>query len=264
MNDLAASIEEHNQQAQEDILAELAALSIVLIDAINALSTTSKISTVTANGTEKEVDRTVVAASKLNKVMTEIDRLEKRYYSTLYDGLIDAMKEAATITVETLTDELDDVSDTDIVDVEKLSKQVVIGDKTLQQRIKITDSNIMSEIRKKVRQDILGGSDVNTIVSDIRNTFKETDWTIRRVVESEIYNTYRYQFGETTSKNGYDWIRLHESFPRHPRRKLHKCYELANKDKYGKGQGVYKSTDSIIYYPHPQCTSWLEVVEVLE
>lgn len=262
MNDLAASIEEQNQQAQEDILAELAALSVVLIDALNALSTTATIKTVSDSGTEKDVKRTTIATSKLSKVLAEIDRLEKRHYSTLIDGLLDAMEDAARTTAEMLSIELDDVDNTDIVDIKDLSDRVVIGDKTLKQRVKITSSNTMSEVRKRVRQRIIGGDDVNTIVADIRNTFKDTDWTIRRIIESEIYNTYRYQFGTTTAANGYDWIKLHESFPRHPRRKKHKCYELANTDKYGKGDGVYKSSDTIIYYPHPQCTSWLEVVEV--
>ena len=162
-----------------------------------------------------------------------------------------------------MVDEIDSARKKAIINVEQeLGKAVVIGDKTLEQRVKISTSNTKTDVRKYIRQGVLGGDDISTIVSNVRDTFKDTDWTVRRIVESEVYNAYRYQFGITTDANGYDWIRIHESFPRHPRRKYHKCYPLANADKYGKGKGVYKSTDSTIYYPHPQCTSWLEVVEV--
>ncbi|MCU7556536.1 hypothetical protein [Macrococcus capreoli] len=263
MNELANNVEETNQKVQEDILAELAALSVVLIDVLNANAKSESITAVNANGTERTLKRTTVNTTKLRFIMSEIDRLEREYQSVLYDGLTAAMKEVAALTAESIVNELEDASKPFIANVEKeLSKTVIIGDKTLEQRTKIAASDINTEIRKLVRQGVLGGDDVNTIISNVRNTFKDTDWTTRRIIESEIYNTYRYQFGKTTANNGYDWIRIHESFPRHPRRKMHKCYELANKDKYGKGAGVYKSTDAIIYFPHPQCTSWLEVVEV--
>lgn len=263
MQELANSVEETNQQAQEDIIAELAALSVILIDTLNAFAKTETISTVSDNGKPRQIKRTTVNTSQLSKIMAEIDRIERKYNDILYDGVINAMKDAVKLTAESLVDELDSARKKAIVNVEKeLGKTVVIGDKTLEQRVKISTSNTMTDVRKYIRQGVLGGDDISTIVSNVRDTFKDTDWTVRRIVESEVYNAYRFQFGTTTDANGYDWIRIHESFPRHPRRRYHKCYPLANADKYGKGKGVYKSTDSIIYYPHPQCTSWLEVVEV--
>ena len=183
--------------------------------------------------------------------------MEREISKELYEGTIGAMEIAAALTVSFLLEETC-VRRAHNINVEKtLGKQVVVGDKTLEQRSKVFSAKLMSDIRKAIRQGVMGGSDVSDIIRDISDITEGIAWEVNRLVESEIYSAYRYQFGHTSDKNGFDWIRIHESFPRHPRRRHHRCYPLANTDKYGKGKGVYKSTDEEIYLPHPQCTSWL-------
>lgn len=260
MLELAKDVEKLNDEEQKIVLAALAGISGAFIASLPDYAAKKVLKIIEDSGTESTATRSQIKVTKLRKILKELDDLERTYTSTLYESTIDAMTKAMELTVKRLT-KLDGVDIQSKIDVEaQLGKKVTIGDKTLEQRIKVVGSNTADEVRKAIRKGILGGDDVDDIVANIRKTFSDTDWRVRRIVESEIYGAYRVQLGATADANGFDWIRIHESFPRHPRRKQHKCYPLANTDKYGKGKGVYKSTDTEIFYPHPQCTSWLEVL----
>lgn len=262
MKELANEIEKVNEEYQEDTLSELAALSAVLIKVLKESAKRETVTIVNESGNQSSVNRSTIQMQKLSRLMRDIDGLERDYSDTLYRRLIDGMAKAVSETVAFLQDKYDMPKKATIDVDETLGKGVIKGDKTLEQRTKVMGTDISSDVRKVVRRGVMNGDDVGDIIGNVLDVFNEADWKIVRIIESEIYDAYRYQYAETSKANSFDWIRIHESFPRHPRRKRHRCYTLANKDKYGKGTGVYKSTDVEIFHPHPQCTSWLEVVEV--
>lgn len=260
MKELAKDVEKLDEQQQERVLDVLAGISGAFIASLPDYAQKKVVKIIDENGATHTHNRSQIKTTQLRKLVKVLDDLERTYSNTLYESTIRAMTEAMELTVEHLSS----VKGMDVkvdVDVDKeLGKKVTIGDKTLEQRVNVVGSNTVSDVRKAIRKGVLAGEDVDDIVSNIRKAFDSTDWQVRRVVESEIYNAYRYQFGKMSDANGFDWIRIHESFPRHPARRKHACYPLANTDKYGKGKGVYKSTDNEIFYPHPQCTSWLEAL----
>lgn len=264
MEEIASNVEELNQQTQEEALTELMALLVPLIAVVTSSLKESSVSYTGANGKVVTYNQTTIKQTALRNIMSELNRLEKEYANTLYEATLKGMKAAVEETVNGLS-VVDGIDDSRVVDVEKeLAKKPIVDPYTLEQRIKRLSAELSGNIRTAVRQAAFSGEDANKIIALMQEEFGNVEWQVVRVIESEIYNAYRYQFGKIASNNGFDWLRIHESFPRHPRRKKHKCYPLANTDKYGKGKGVYKSTDIEIFYPHPQCTSWLELVEAMD
>lgn len=265
MQELAKEIESVEQQSRKETLAEVAALSVVLIDALNRLAKKESITVVGSNGNARDIKRSILKTQSLSQLRAEIVRFEKVLSASLYAAIMKAMTNATDVTANALKESIDNVSKLAKVNVDReLGKKVTIGDKTLEQRTRIISTGISTDVQKAIRQGVLGGEDIDVVIANVRKSIDDYTWEMERIIESEVWNAYRYQFGQTASENGFDWIRIHESFPRHPNRRKHKCYPLANADKYGKGKGVYKSTDTEIFYPHPQCTSWLEVVEALD
>lgn len=262
MNKLAKEIESLDEEQKQLVFERIEALFAKVTTQLNRQSSKEKVTTVDPQGESHTNTRSTVNTSRLSRIMRELDKVEREVAKALYDETVDAMEVAAALTVSFLMAETG-VRTAHNINVDKsLGKTVVVGDKTLQQRTQVLSSELTADVRKAIRQGVLGGVDVSDIVNNVSEIVEGSAWQVNRMVESEIYTAYRYQFGHTSDKNGFDWIRIHESFPRHPRRKMHRCYPLANADKYGKGKGVYKSTDVEIFFPHPQCTSWLELVEV--
>lgn len=265
MKELADEVAKLDEELKKRIVRELKRLGAELNELLTDAATEESVTTINQDGSTDTANRTTVKTTSLRRIMRELDDIERQYNETLYDGTVDGMEAAIAVVITTLLGEIDGMSKQSKVNADKtLGKTVKIGDKTLKQRAAMLAAETTADVRSVIRQGVLGGEDVQSIVKKVRKTFSDTDWKVERLVESEVYGAYRYQFAQTTSENGFDWIRIHETFPRHPRRRYHRCYTLANADPYGRGKGVYKSTDIEIFYPHPQCTSWLEVVEALD
>src|SRR5699024_967162 len=265
MKELADKVAKLDEELKKRIVRELKRLGAELNELLTDAATEESVTTINQDGSTDTANRTTVKTTSLRRIMRELDDIERQYNETLYDGTVDGMEAAIAVVMATLLGEIDGMSKQSKVNADKtLGKTVKIGDKTLKQRAAMLAAETTADVRSVIRQGVLGGEDVQSIVKKVRKTFSDTEWKVERLVESEVYGAYRYQFAQTTSENGFDWIRIHETFPRHPRRRYHRCYTLANADPYGRGKGVYKSTDIEIFYPHPQCTSWLEVVEALD
>lgn len=265
MKELADEVAKLDEELKKRIVRELKRLGAELNELLTDAATEESVTTINQDGSTDTANRTTVKTTSLRRIMRELDDIERQYNETLYDGTVNGMEAAIAVVITTLLGEIDGMSKQSKVNADKtLGKTVKIGDKTLKQRAAMLAAETTADVRSVIRQGVLGGEDVQSIVKKVRKTFSDTDWKVERLVESEVYGAYRYQFAQTTSENGFDWIRIHETFPRHPRRRYHRCYTLANADPYGRGKGVYKSTDIEIFYPHPQCTSWLEVVEALD
>lgn len=265
MQSLANEIERLDEAYKEEIVRLINRLGNDINGLVSEAATSDSVVTVSQDGSTNTDTRSTVNTTRLRRLMSELDSIEREYGETLYDKTVEAMDIAVATVIAFLIDNYPTMTTRAKLNVDRtLGKTVRIGDKTLQQRANMLAAETVSDVRSYIRQGVFGGDDVDEITRNVRRTFTDSDWKVRRLVESEIYQAYRYQFGETTSRNGFDWIKLHESFPRHPRRRHHRCFTLAHEDRYGMGAGVFRSTDVEIYYPHPQCTSWLEVVEALE
>lgn len=113
-------------------------------------------------------------------------------------------------------------------------------------------------LNRVFRSGIIRGLSVNQLVAEIRKVYDNETWKIRRLVVTEGATAQRvgdaYFAQESEVVKG---LRIHRG---RANVSTHKCTILSKEDRYGWGAGVFKPTDSEIYAPHVNCTSWYEYV----
>lgn len=113
-------------------------------------------------------------------------------------------------------------------------------------------------LNKTLRTGIIRGDSVNTMVAAVRRSFDNETWKIRRLVKTEGATAQRV--GEAYFAQAspvVQAIKIHRGRADRPE---HKCTQLELEDRYGLGAGVYLPTDSDVYNPHVNCTSWFTYV----
>lgn len=128
----------------------------------------------------------------------------------------------------------------------------------LSDRIWSVSGVIRDAIATQLRADIIKGESVSTMIRNIRRIYDNETWMIRRLVVTESNTAYRTANAMSVERSEVaDWVRIVDNGSRHPRHDTHRCYELAREDRYGQGPGVFKPSDSEIYCPHPNCSSYI-------
>ena len=131
----------------------------------------------------------------------------------------------------------------------------------LSDRIWGLSGEIRDELATVIRRDILKGESINKMIPNIRKVYENETWKIRRLARTESLMAHR----AATSYNAQDsgvvkYVQFNDGTCGRRDHNTHKCYELAQKDPYGKGRGIYKPNDTEIWLPHPNCTSWVSYV----
>ena len=120
--------------------------------------------------------------------------------------------------------------------------------------------DIRDEMSKTLRAGIIRGESVSALIKRIRAVHDNESWKIRRLVVTEGNTTYRTATAYNAQRSDVvEGIKINDR-PGHNNHTKHRCYILSHEDKYGMGLGVYKSTDSEIFSPHPNCTSYITYV----
>lgn len=128
----------------------------------------------------------------------------------------------------------------------------------LSDRVWNVSGAIRDAIATQLRSDIIRGRTIDEMVRNIRKIYNNETWMIRRLVITETNTAYRKATAESIERSEVaDWLRIIDNRGRHKYHESHRCYELAEEDRYGMGKGVFKPTDKEIFSPHPQCTSFL-------
>lgn len=131
----------------------------------------------------------------------------------------------------------------------------------LSDRVWSTAADIREEMSAVLRSGIIRGEGVSTMIPKIRRVHDNETWKIRRLVQTEGSTAYRTATAYNAERSRVtQWVKLNDRPGRHKRHDTHRCYELANEDRYGEGAGIFKPTDSEIYSPHPMCTSYITYV----
>lgn len=130
----------------------------------------------------------------------------------------------------------------------------------LSDRVWDLSGGIRDELSSVIRSSIIRGEGVSAMIPKLRKVHENETWKIRRLAQTEGSTAYR----TATAFNAKDsdiveWVRINDR-PGHRNHDKHRCYELANEDRYGQGEGVFKPTDDEIYCPHPNCTSYITYV----
>lgn len=110
------------------------------------------------------------------------------------------------------------------------------------------------ELEQVIRNGIIRGESVNTLVAKVRGVYANETWKIRRLVITEGNVAYRTASAYTAQQsNAVKGLRIHRG---EADKDTHRCSELEQIDRYQMGKGVYLPTDPEVLNPHPNCTSY--------
>ena len=131
----------------------------------------------------------------------------------------------------------------------------------LSDRIWGLSGEIRDEMATVIRSNIIKGEGINAMIPQIRKVYDNETWKIRRLARTEGVTAHR----AATSYNAQEsdvvkWVQFHDGTCGHKNHRKHACYALAHANPYGQGAGVYKPTDTEIWMPHPNCTSYITYI----
>ena len=246
---------EHNKLTEKQVEFAIREISRIRSDITDLLADFAE-----SDGTIKR--------QRLMRLLRELDTIERqlRQYGTA--ALNDIIEESAGFAIEQSNNATEAVIGVALISagVAQINRNVVeaVTSRVADDGLKLSDRiwNVSGEIRDAIatqlRADIIRGESVSTMVRNIRQIVDNQTWMIRRLVITEGNTAYRTANAMSIERSEVaDWVRIVENGSRHPRHQQHRCYELAREDRYGKGRGIFKPTDTEIYSPHPQCSAFI-------
>src|SRR5690625_3487336 len=122
----------------------------------------------------------------------------------------------------------------------------------LSDRVWGLSGEIRDEIATVIRSNIIRGEGINAMIPQIRQVYDNETWKIRRLARNESVTAHRAAISYNAQESDIvQWVQFH-----HGDKKTPACVELANEDRYGEGKGVFKTTDTDIWFPHVNCTGY--------
>lgn len=131
----------------------------------------------------------------------------------------------------------------------------------LSNRINVVSGILRDEVQKAIRQGVNSKESITKISQRVKKSFDKTVWQIKRIITTEIPIAFRKGIALIGGRaNIIKAVKIIDNRGRHKYHETHECYRLAEQDKYGMGKGVYKTSDSFIFNPHPQCTAYFHFI----
>lgn len=126
----------------------------------------------------------------------------------------------------------------------------------LSDRIWGLSGEIRDELSKVIRRGLIRGDGINAMIPQIRRVYENETWKIRRLARNESVTAHRAAISYNAQESGIvEWVKFHHGDKRTP-----ECVKLANENRYGKGRGIFKPTDTDIWMPHVNCTGYTTYV----
>lgn len=217
-------------------------------------------------------DNGVIPTSRLNSFNAEIKELEAEYLTEIEDALIATVESVIDEVTEATYKELEKIPDVSAMltstimrDTKELALEELLKRKVdevkVDSRIKALTISITALIGREVRNSILLKKKASDISKRVDDVIKSNTWTVKKLITSEVLTSIRLSILKLGDKLGIlKGIKIIDNRGRHGGHHLHKCFKYAEEDKYGMGKGVYKTTDTYILDPHPQCTAYFEFI----
>lgn len=126
----------------------------------------------------------------------------------------------------------------------------------LSDRIWGLSGEIRDEISTVIRSAIIRGDGINAMIPRIREVYENETWKIRRLARNESVTAHRAAISYNAQESEIvKWVQFHAG-----EKRSDACVALENEDRYGMGKGVYKPTDTDIWMPHVNCTSYITYI----
>ena len=221
--------------------------------------------------TEFAADDGMIKRQRLSRLLRELDAIEKSLRANGTLAITSIAEESSIFAINGFNAAAMTVIGAPMVssNIEQINKNVIDyvirrfreDGLTLSDRVWTTSGEIRDSIASTLRSGIIRGESVSTIVRDIRKVYDTETWKIKRLVVTEGNTAYRVASANSVKASEVsDYVKINENGRRHGNHTNHKCYKLAQENRYGLGKGVFKPTDSEIYVPHPNCSSYLTAV----
>lgn len=209
----------------------------------------------------------VIARRRARRLIDDLDSIEKAMITNGEKALHNIIEESAEFTTGNIA-KISGVSIT-ASQFDRINKHVVkyvvnrFGEDglVLSDRIWGASGEIRDELATTIRGSIIKGESINDMIPKIRKVYDSESWKIRRLARTESVTAHR----AATSYNAQEselvkYVQFNDGSCGRSDHNTHACYKLANDDPYGKGMGVYKPTDTDIWMPHPNCTSYITYI----
>lgn len=220
---------------------------------------------------EFAADDGTIKRQRLSRLQRELDGVERnlrKYGSTTMDGIV---AESSSAYISGATAAVSSVVGVPLVtaSIERLNANVIdyvtrrFGEDglVLSDRVWTLSGDIRDAIGASIRSDIIRGESVSKMVKNVRAVYANETWKIKRLVVTEGNTAYRAASAISAQKSEIiTYVKLNDNASRHTNHERHACYKLAREDRYGEGAGVFLPTDTEIYLPHPNCTSFITSV----
>lgn len=126
----------------------------------------------------------------------------------------------------------------------------------LSDRIWGLSGEIRDELSTVIRSGIIRGDGINAMVPEIRKVYDNETWKIRRLARNESVTAHRASISYNAQESDIvKWVQFHAGDKRSD-----ECVALAQEDRYGKGEGIFKPTDVDLFMPHVNCTGYATYV----
>ena len=126
----------------------------------------------------------------------------------------------------------------------------------LSDRIWGLSGEIRDELSSVIRSSLIRGDGINAMIPRIRRVYENETWKIRRLARNESVTAHRAAISYNARESDVvKWVKFHAGVKR-----SEACVTLAREDRYGIGPGVFKPTDTDIWMPHVNCTSYISYI----
>jgi len=212
-----------------------------------------------------------VKRQRLSRLLRELDGIEKALRENGTVALTKSITDSSAFSIAGMNAGATSVIGVPLVSasIERINKQTVdyvirrFGEDglVLSDRIWGTSGEIRDSIASVLRSGIIRGDNVSSMVRDVRKAYDAETWKIKRLVVTEGNTAYRVAGANSVKQSEVaKYVRINENGRRHGNHENHRCYKLAQEDRYGEGRGIFLPTDSDIYFPHVQCSSYITPV----
>ena len=199
-----------------------------------------------------------IKRSRMRRILRELDAIE------------DSLREHGTVALDKIVEDTSEWTSGRVgvnaglafgsSQFDRVNKHVVkyvikrFGDDglVLSDRIWGLSGEIRDELSSVIRSGIIRGDGINAMVPKIRKVYDNETWKIRRLARNESLTAHRAAISYSAQESEVvKWVQFH-----HGNNNTKECVALANEDRYGEGRGVFKTTDTDIWMPHVNCTSY--------
>lgn len=200
----------------------------------------------------------IIKRQRASRILRELDGIEaslRKHGTVALENIIEESSEWTTKAVGIVVSK----SAFDRVNehvVKYVTKRFGADGLVLSDRIWSLSGEIRDELSTVIRSSLIKGEGINAMIPKIRKVYDNESWKIRRLARNESVNAHRAAISYNAQESDIvEWVQFHAGVKRSD-----PCVKLAGEDRYGRGEGVFKTTDTDIWMPHVNCTSYITYI----